>query len=133
MDIVRYEPSIHAPELEELFHQHAMSPQSFDELPRAGWIAYLGHDVLGAIFLREVEGGFGLVDGLITNPQFLGAVRHEAINRLVQRLIVEAKELRYKAVFAWIEDTGTIERSLTYGFEKLPKTMVSLDLSSKGV
>ena len=111
----------------DLLHRSRKMSQS-DNLPEWGWIAFYRDAPIGAIFLRRIEGGFGMIDGLITYEKYPSIKRHEAIEELVRLLIEKAKELKLSGLMAFSRDISTLERARRIGFETQPDTFVILKL-----
>ncbi len=102
-----------------------------DEMPAIGCVARNERGIGVAMgFIRRVEGGFGHLDGLCTNPESPGSERHEAIDLIVDTLLKAAKEIGLKSVIAWSKDNSTIMRSEKHGFAQLPHTYLSVRLSN---
>lgn len=94
------------------------------EMPKHGFVAYTDGIPVAAAFLRRVEGGFGQLDGLVTDPLAPGEVRHEAIDALVNEILILSKELGIKAVTAFSVDENTLVRSLKHGFVKTTHSLI---------
>lgn len=103
------------------------------EMPKIGYVAYELHTPLAAVFLRRVEGGYGQIDGLTSNPFASSSIRHEAIDAAVSSLLMRAKKLNVNKVMMTSEDLGTITRSQKYGFAKSPLAVMVADLSNWSV
>lgn len=99
-----------------------------ESIPRNGLIAYYEDEPVAMAFLRLCEGKFMMLDGLTTNPEASGPVRHAAIDGLVERLIARAKDLGMTDLLAWSVDTGTLERSKRHGFKASPYTLITKNL-----
>lgn len=100
-----------------------------DELPVNGFIAKTEKkDAVCAGFLRMVEGGYAMLDSLITNPTQPPEVRDEAIDAVVKRLISAAEDWNITRILANTTDAHTLERSKRHGFTALPNTMIVLEL-----
>lgn len=105
--------------------------QLVEDLPKIGVVALANDRPVAFCFLRLVEGGFGLIDSLVTDKDAPSKLRHDAIEIIVKDIIFKAKELNLKSLIGYSIDTGTIERSQTHGFLKLPHGVISLDLRGK--
>ncbi len=84
---------------------------------------------LATAFLRMVEGGFAQLDGLCTNPAQPGEVRSQAIDKVVEHVISEAKSMGLKNIHAFSMDKNTLVRSLKHGFTATPHAMIALNLT----
>jgi len=101
-------------------------------LPKFGLIALDKGTPMAAGFIREVEGGFGMIDSFITDPEASSALRDEALNRITAKLIKIAKYNKVNQLIAYTVDKNTLVRSLSHGFVQLDHSVMALDLS-KGV
>ena len=98
-----------------------------------GYIAYeeiKGDDdrPVAVAFLRRCEGGFGMLDGLCTNPSAPSEVRHIAIDKVVEKVIDRAKKYGMKHLLSWSLDAGTLERSQRHGFVRPPYVLITRSL-----
>lgn len=101
-----------------------------DSLPKIGYIVLDDDAPICVGFLRRCEGNFGFLDGLATNPEVPGPIRHVAIDALVTKIIMKATEIGLTNLIAWSLDKGTLERSETHGFVKSPYTLITKDLKA---
>lgn len=108
-----------------------MDEKLVDEVPSYGVIATQCGKLVCAGFLRSVEGNFGMIDGLITDPSSSSAERHEAINLVVSSLIEAAKEFRMSVVMAFTIDDTVMARSGLYKFESMPHKLMKLSLEGE--
>lgn len=81
-------------------------------------------------FIRKVEGGYGLIDGYISDPSQPAIERNEALSLLTEELIKLAKQLGMSALLANTVDEHTLKRSLKHGFSQLPHSLMVKDLKS---
>ncbi len=105
-----------------------LSAEGSINLPELGLIAYKTGCPIAAGFLRRVEGGYAILDSLVTNPMVLPALRDKTLDLLVKDLISLAKENGIKGLIATTVDCHVIERALKHGFIKLPHVSISLAL-----
>lgn len=98
-------------------------------LPKIGYIALLGGHPIAAGFLRRVEGGYGQIDCLTSNAHFGSLVRHQGIQKVVNSLINEAKDLKLKGIIAFSKDAGIVKRAEDIGFHVVEQTIIALPLS----
>lgn len=115
-----------------LFSERKMDPELAKDLPEVGFIAFDDGIPVAAGFLRRVEGGYSLLDGLISNPNCRPWDRHVCIDLVVQELIKTAVARDDKKIVAYSEDISTINRSFVHGFKKLPHSLICLDLNAGG-
>ncbi len=99
-------------------------PVTHHDLPEAGYMAWHFGRPLGAIFLRRCEGGAGIVDSLISNPDAPGELRHIALDALITRIIEHAKKSKIKFLLGYTIDDNTHTRSIRLGFEDSPYRVV---------
>ena len=79
-------------------------------------------------FIRKVEGGYGLIDGYISDPSQSSKDRDQAMSLLTEEIIKLAKELGLSALLANTVDDNTFKRSLKHGFSALPHAIMIKDL-----
>ena len=78
----------------------------------------LWREVVAAGFLRKVEGGYGLLDGYITNKNYPSQGRDIALDLLTKELLRMCKLLKIRQIFAFTNHSTIIERALAFGFEQ---------------
>jgi len=98
------------------------------EIPKIGFVAYEGKDMVAMGFIRRVEGNYGQLDGLVSNPDMPPKLRSQAIDLVTQKIIEKAKSLKIKTLVAFTKDKNTLVRSFSHGFGQLPDTMIGIDL-----
>jgi N-acetylglutamate synthase-like GNAT family acetyltransferase len=107
-------------------HQHLarllelrMLPRSLmNDLPLIGLIAFDGDGVCaGCIFLRMAEGDFGLIEGMITNPNVSSIERHVVLEKLVAKILDKAEGLNIKKILSYTEDYSVVMRAQRAGFK----------------
>lgn len=124
--VKKYVAPIHSHVIEAWLQSRQMDEKIIHQLPRAGWIVFDGEEPLAAGFLRMMEGGYAMIDGLISNPpQGLGNRRRsQALDLITERMISEGKILGLKKILAFSGDRATLKRSLRHGFVKQMDTMI---------
>lgn len=130
MDVLPFKSELHAQIIDTWLVAHGKSKLS-DGLPSIGFIAFLESEPVAASFLRYVEGGYCLFDGLVSNPSLPPFKRHLAIDAVVTALIKKAKDLNLTKILAYSLDEGTLKRSFGHGFKLLPHRLIVLDLAEK--
>jgi len=121
-----FDQDLHAWAMRVLFESRALGEQ---ELTRTGFIAFDEQDEpVAAAFLRQIEGGMGLFDGLISNGHMTADLRDAGLDAVVLALIARARELNITRIMAFSEDEGTLKRSLRHGFVHLKHTTIALKL-----
>ena len=98
------------------------------EIPSYGVIVYECGEPVCLGFLRSVEGGYGMIDGLMTNPEFSPAIRHESLNLVVGAIIEAAKEFKMKLLMAFTSDDSVKGRASAFKFDAMPHTLIKLNL-----
>lgn len=103
-----------------------------EEMPETGLIAYYDNIPAAAVFLRKVEGGYGQIDGLTSNPDLESSVRSDALDMVINHILIIAKNDGIKQLISFTSDKNTLLRSLRHGFAKFPThTVVMIDLNSR--
>lgn len=110
--------------------ERGLATRVIEDLPALGYITLDRGRPIAAGFIRLMEGGFGMMDSLITDPSAPGEIRSKAIDLVVTKLLKQAKSAGVKHIFAFSRDNNTLERSIKHGFKKLPETVIGVDLSS---
>ena len=94
-------------DFKKLLAINELSEDFAKDLPTSGVIIFnnnpkpaLEH-VVAAGFVRKVEGGYGLLDGYITNKNYPSAGRNIALDLLTRELMRLARLSKIKAVFAF--------------------------------
>lgn len=100
-----------------------------EELPNVGFIAYKEGQPVAAAFLRNCEGGVGVFDSMITNPKTPLFTRHIAIEILIDKVMIYARENRVRRLLAFTTNDGILRRSKKRGFVQQPHSVISLMLS----
>jgi hypothetical protein len=81
---------------------------SYWDLPKMGFII----PGVCAGFVRQVEGNYGILDGLVSNPLVSAKTRHKAMDSLFTQLIAKSPP---KMIGTTI-DKGTFSRAVAHGF-----------------
>lgn len=110
--------------------QHPLPERS--EIPLIGFIAYDRGQVVGAAFLRQVEGMVGLLDGITSNPEVASDIRHKALDALIEAVVNKARELGIKRVIGYSVNDSTKIRSERHGFVRSPYELYVLNLNEIG-
>lgn len=105
-----------------------LSGVSYQTLPKIGYIVLLGKQPLAAGFLRRVEGGYGYIDTVVTNPHFGSQMRHQALEIIVKKLLEEAKDLRLRGLIGSTNDAGVLKRAKDLGFTEIDhRVLIKVD------
>jgi hypothetical protein len=101
-------------------------------LPKLGYIAYNDEmEPIAAAFLRQVEGGYGQLDTMVSNSQLSGMIRHNALSMIVDSLISDARALNLQGLICYTRDESVIRRAQSIGFHLCPHAVISLDLKGR--
>lgn len=98
------------------------------DLPNIGYIAFKNSHPVCAAFLRVCEGGVGMLEGLVSNPDLPLFTRHLGIESVIDRLILTAKEKHIRRLVSFSVDESTIKRVSKRGFKKQPHVVMTLTL-----
>lgn len=141
--IVPFKKQKHLQILKEMLHSQQY-PEVNDmdtySLPKIGYVAFycntsnpkavIKDKIPVAIgFLRRVEGNvIAQIDGLTSNPFFGGMIRHASLSMVLDRLILDAKELKLKGLIAFCLDPNTVKRAESLGFKVINHTALAKSL-----
>lgn len=98
------------------------------EMPKVGFIVLEQDTPIAAAFLRKVEGGYGQVDGLTSNPHVESSKRHTALNLCINKCVEAAKDQGMRTVIGFCLDNTTTSRAESLGFVKQPHSLVVYNL-----
>jgi hypothetical protein len=87
-----------------------------------------GKEPVAVAFLRQSEGGVGILEGLATNPDASGSDRNNAIDCLIEMIVLAAEKLEIRYLLSYSRDKSTLERSKKHGFDVVPQTLIVKDL-----
>lgn len=96
-----------------------ISEVTMKTLPKIGYIATMNGHPIAAGFLRRVEGGYAQFDTLTSNKYMGSIVRHAGIEKVVDALIQDAKDLQLRGIIAFSSDSGVLSRAAEKGFVNL--------------
>lgn len=122
--------SLQEPELMEWVRLRDMELSNISDLPNLGYMYSHEGQGIAAGFLRLVEGGYAIMDSLITNPSKDSVIRHIAIDAVVSKLIEDAKSLKISKILAFSVDEGTLIRSQKHGFVKQAHSLITLEMGN---
>ncbi len=95
------------------------------DLPKIGFIAFLGKSPVAAGFLRRVEPNLAQLDTFVTNPFFGSLIRHDGILKVWEALKSEAKDLNLKGIITFSVDQGIIAHAKAEGFAVINQTLLA--------
>lgn len=125
----KYKHLTHLVEMHKQQDYEGLDEMTMQHLPKIGYIAYLDKHPIAAGFLRKVEGGLvAQMDNLVSNPQFGSIIRHKAISLVVDQLILDAKSLKLKGIYAFSTEDAVVKRATSIGFISLNHTVLGLKL-----
>lgn len=99
-----------------------------EDTPAIGYIVYDGDLPIAVSFLRKVEGNFGMVDGMCTNPAAPLHAKAEAVDMLIDRIISSAKSLEMSNLLAFTHINSIKNRAFKNKFRELPDQLFVLGL-----
>lgn len=100
------------------------------DLPKIGFIAFMGKSPVAAGFLRRVEPNIGQLDTFVTNPYFGSHFRHQGIIKVWEALKNEAKDLNLKGIITYTEDLGIEAHAISEGFQVVNQVLLAKALST---
>lgn len=94
-------------------------PPALTHLPEISAVAEIKGIPTAMGFIRKVEGGYGIVDGLASNPMQSAQDRDDALNAVLESLM-DTADGQGMILMAWVKDKNTLMRSERHGFKPLP-------------
>lgn len=132
IQIIPFDLATMLPLLESLHQTHNWKQTQTSMLgqgmPQTGYVALVAGQPGAAGFLRMVEGGFAMIDTLVSNADLGSEARHMAITAVVDALINHAKTSGIKGIVAHTKDKGILKRAKTLGFKKLSEQIITIKL-----
>lgn len=133
MEVKTFNNKEHLPTLLSWLVQRKAYIPTPEELPGIGFISFDGDEAIAAVFLRRIEGGHGLIDGLTSNPNKSPEVRNSGIDLVLKSLMKSAQILKMRNILAFTEYDNLVERMETFGFSKLHTKFIICDLDKNTV
>jgi len=124
--IVPYDSLEHGKEIANWLIARDMSAEGSTNLPELGLVLVDTGCPVAAGFIRRVEGGYGILDSLITNPDILPGIRDKSLDYLVKELIKLSRREGIRHLSATSVDEHTLIRSAKHGFKVQPHTLITL-------
>lgn len=109
-----------------------IDPRLADDLPMTGFVVLLKGTPIASGHLRLIEGSYGMVDSLITDPEAPAQYRNEALDLIINQLFSFAKQLQLKQVIGLTLDSSTHMRAQRLGMTATSLKVLALPLASKG-
>lgn len=106
-------------------HGEVPSDMTYKNLPKIGYIAYLGKSPVAAGFLRRVEPCYAQFDTFVSNPYFGSQIRNLALSQVVDALTEDAKNLDLEGIIAFTKDEGIFNRAKDEGFRVLNQVILA--------
>lgn len=89
-----------------------------NDLPSTGYLV----PGVAVGFVRECEGGYGIVDSLVSNPLASSAARHKAFEAIYKEILSNPK---FKKLIGFTVDEGALIRAKAHGFREIAYTVLS--------
>jgi hypothetical protein len=105
-----------------------MPAQNSQNMPQFGLVCEFNGEAVAAGFLRAVEGNYAMFDSYVTNPEQEDLIRHNALDRITQKLIKIAKHNKVDKLLMFSADYNTLMRAVSHGFSIFPHAFASRDL-----
>lgn len=93
-----------------------------DHLPEFGFIV----PGIAAGFLYKTDSNFALLEFVIANPNSSKEDRANALDLVIENLILLAQELGFKSIFSSVTHPKLIDRYVNHGFIITDKNMTNL-------
>lgn len=107
---------------------HVMKEAYLDELPKLGLVVSFCGKPVGAAFLKQIEGGKGLIDSFIANPECEAVIRTRCLDQLILDLITLAKFSGMTGLIGLTLNKRVIQRAKKLGFSLMDHSVVTLKL-----
>lgn len=127
MEVYRYIPKQHK-DIVDSWREHREMSESRD-LPKIGYLCFEDDRPLCAVFLRQAEGGLGIIDGLIADPHLDYEARSVAIDAAVGIMLQDATTLGFTKIVAWSSNERVLQRSKRLHFEVVPDRLMVRELN----
>jgi len=98
------------------------------DLPKLGYVIINDKNLVAAGFLRQCEGGHGILDSFITDPTAPAEERDNAMNLLFKSLIEQGKKLGLRQLMGFTVDAFTLSRAKRFGMTATSFTTLVLPL-----
>lgn len=105
---------------------HLMDASELDACPKLGLIVSHCNVPVGVAFIRQIEGGKGLIDGFLSDPECELSIRTKALDLLILDLIELAKANRMSGLIGLTVNPRVIKRAKKLGFSHMDHTLVSM-------
>lgn len=99
-----------------------------DTLPKIGVVVLAESKPISFGFLRLLEGGFGQIDTIVTDPDAVAEDRHQALNLITENLVNTAKSIGLRGVYGITQHEAIIKRAISLGFNGTVQIVFSMML-----
>lgn len=96
--------------LRERDHKHTLL---MEDLPELGFI----EPEIAVGFLAQAECKTCFLEGFVTNPKILKELRFDAVAKIIEALLKQAKRLNFKRVIGLTHNESLIRHAYNQGFE----------------
>lgn len=103
-----------------------------NDIPKIGFVALLKGTPIAAGFLRQCEGGHGILDSFVTDPEAPANDRHIAMDMLTNQLVTSARDIDLTQLICFTIDENTLLRAQRHGLVSTPWTMLAMRLLTPG-
>lgn len=99
--------------------KRGLKPEQYMDLPAIGFIV----PGVAIGFLRQCEGGYAIMDSLVSNPHVSPATRHSALDKIYAHII---KVPGFNKILGFTVDEGALERAKRHGFKQIHHAILAL-------
>jgi N-acetylglutamate synthase-like GNAT family acetyltransferase len=131
MTIEPFDKIAHTDSYISLSAQYGIPGIAPSSIPAIGYVAWDNGVAVAYSFLRQVEGGYGQIDGLIVNPEYRGEIRDSALDLVIQECFKRAKAIGITQLFCMCKINAPIERAKKHGFVMAPHSVLAIDLAKE--
>lgn len=115
--------------LAKWLEKHVLPEPFLDNLPKLGLMVYHCNTPIGVVFLRVVEGGRGMIDGFLCDPEIPLKIRTAALDQLITDVIKLAHHNDMQGVFGLTVNKRVVSRAKKLGFTLMNHKLVSIKTS----
>lgn len=116
MYATRYDHKVDNWNILQILKKRELRLSLVEDLPRVGIVVYEEDFFVAAGFLRQCEGKYAMFDSYLTNPAMPPAVRNQALEMIMKRLLDQAVKMELKQLIGFSLDENTILRGQRHGF-----------------
>ena len=114
----QYKPDKHYELLETWWRGYDWEPVPKDGLPPSGFVAYKEDQPLAAGFLYDTDSPWALIEWIVGNPESKKQDRRDAVDKVMEGLIVIAELKGKKYIHSVTRHKGLIKTYTKHGFEE---------------